>query len=91
MANDNRAVVLAKEADVRAGPDTGDTILFRVHEGTIVHYDRAEDDWILLQLSEGKRGWVGSLQRFNIDQVDQRELPLMRIASRSFHYPQKSR
>ena len=58
ISNDNRAVVLAKEADVRAGPDPGDTILFKVHEGTIVHYDRAEDDWILLQLSEDKRGWV---------------------------------
>jgi hypothetical protein len=62
MSNDDRAVVLAKEADVRAGPDTGDTILFKVHEGTIVHYDRAEDDWILLQLSESKRGWVRDRQ-----------------------------
>jgi len=36
--------------------------LFKVHAGTIVHYDRAEDDWVLLQLSESKRGWVRNNQ-----------------------------
>jgi tetratricopeptide (TPR) repeat protein len=56
--NDNRAVVLVKELEVRAGPDTKDTLLFKIHEGTIVHYDRVEDGWVLMRLSKDKRGWV---------------------------------
>jgi tetratricopeptide (TPR) repeat protein len=58
FAFDDRAVVLSQEIDVRAGPDPGDTTLFKIHEGTIVTYERAEGDWALLHLSEDKRGWA---------------------------------
>lgn len=58
MERDDRAVVLQKEVDVLAGPDSGDTVLFKLHEGTIVHSERSEDGWTLIQLTEGKRGWL---------------------------------
>ena len=55
---DNRAVVLSDEVEVRAGPDPGDTALFKIHEGTVVHHERSEGDWALLHLSKNKRGWA---------------------------------
>jgi tetratricopeptide (TPR) repeat protein len=60
IITDDRAVVLAKELDVLAGPDPQDTLLFKLHAGSIVTYERAEDRWSLIRLSEEKRGWVGS-------------------------------
>ena len=60
LATDIRAVILANEVDVLAGPDSNDTILFKLHEGTIIHRERIEDDWSLIRLSENKRGWIKS-------------------------------
>ena len=62
FTTDDRAVVLADEVEVRAGPDPGDTALFKIHEGTIVHHERSEGDWVLLHLSKNKRGWARSNQ-----------------------------
>ncbi len=69
-STDNRAVILAEEIVVRAGPDTGDTVLFKIHEGAVVHYERSEGDWVLLYLSKDKRGWVEAGQ---LERVDNRE------------------
>ncbi|MEA2102677.1 MAG: hypothetical protein U9P80_08930 [Thermodesulfobacteriota bacterium] len=55
---DDRAVVVDKEADVLAGPAKGDTLLFRLHAGTIVHEERQEHGWWLIHLSDDKRGWI---------------------------------
>ena len=55
---DDRAVVLEKEMDVLSGPQEGDTVLFRLHEGTIVYQERTEGQWVLINLSADKRGWV---------------------------------
>ena len=62
FAMDDRAVVLSDEVEVRAGPDPGDTALFRIHKGTVVHHERYEGDWVLLHLSKDKRGWALSKQ-----------------------------
>ena len=62
FTTDHRAVVLSDEVEVRAGPDPGDTVLFKIHAGTVVHYERSEGDWVLLHLSKNKRGWVRSNQ-----------------------------
>lgn len=59
-ATDNRAVVLSEEMVVQAGPDTRDTVLFKLHAGTVVRVERTENDWTLLQLSKDKRGWAQS-------------------------------
>jgi len=60
MHTDDRAVILAKEVNVLSGPDPEDTVLFKIHEGTIVHNERSEDGWELIHLSEEQRGWVQS-------------------------------
>ena len=59
-STDYRAVVLAEEVVVQAGPDSRDTVLFKLHAGTIVQVERVENDWTLLQLSKDKRGWAES-------------------------------
>jgi hypothetical protein len=58
MTTDDRAVILQKEVNVMAGPDSGDTILFRLHEGAVIHQEREEDEWALIRLPDNKRGWV---------------------------------
>jgi hypothetical protein len=57
-ASDHRAVVVSKTADALAGPEAGDTVLFRLHEGTFVTRERAESDRVLVSLPDGKRGWM---------------------------------
>jgi uncharacterized protein YgiM (DUF1202 family) len=56
--NDGRAVILKKEVNILSGPDIQDTVLFKLHEGSIVHHERAEDGWFLIRLPDKKRGWV---------------------------------
>lgn len=58
MRTDDRAVILVEEVSVRAGPHLEDTVLFKLHEGTLVHSERSEDGWILVRLQHDKRGWV---------------------------------
>jgi tetratricopeptide (TPR) repeat protein len=56
--SDDRAVILQKEVRILAGPDIEDTVLFKLHEGTLVHCERSEDGWMLIHLPDKKRGWV---------------------------------
>ena len=62
--NDDRAVILKNEVNVLAGPDIRDTVLFRLHAGTVVRFERSEDGWSLIRLPDKKRGWV------NADAID---------------------
>jgi len=55
---DHRAVVLEREVPVRAGPDKGDTVLFNLHEGTVVVRERNEGSWSLISLGDQRRGWL---------------------------------
>jgi len=55
---DDRAVILRKEVNVLAGPDAQDTVLFKLHDGAMVHVERSEDGWALVRLPDKKRGWV---------------------------------
>ena len=61
-ATDDRAVVLAEEIAVRAGPDPDDTLLFKIHKGAVVQHERTEGDWVLIHLSKDKRGWTRAAQ-----------------------------
>jgi tetratricopeptide (TPR) repeat protein len=58
VEHDDRSVILTEEVSVLAGPDSQDTVLFKLHEGTIVHHERSEDGWSLIRLPDKKRGWV---------------------------------
>jgi tetratricopeptide (TPR) repeat protein len=60
IENDDRAVILNEEVDVLAGPHSQDTVLFKLHAGTIVSRERTEDGWSLVNLPEKKRGWLKS-------------------------------
>jgi hypothetical protein len=55
---DDRAVILQAEVNVLAGPDSRDTLLFKLHEGTIVHQERSEGGWTLVRLADDRRGWL---------------------------------
>ena len=55
---DDRAVVVQEEINVLSGPDMMDTVLFKLHEGTIVNLERAEGGWSLVEISKDKRGWT---------------------------------
>jgi tetratricopeptide (TPR) repeat protein len=58
--SDDRAVILQAEVSVLAGPDTRDTVLFKLHEGAIVHLERSEEGWSLIRLPDDRRGWLRS-------------------------------
>jgi len=60
ISNDDRAVILKKEVNILAGPEKDDTILFKLHEGTVINQERTEDGWSLIRLPDKKRGWVTS-------------------------------
>lgn len=60
LNTDLRAVILSAEVDVLAGPDSNDTVLFKLHEGATVLHERTEDGWSLVRVSDSKRGWVKS-------------------------------
>ncbi|MCD4786961.1 MAG: hypothetical protein K8R09_01935, partial [Desulfobacterales bacterium] len=57
-AFDDRVVILAKEVEVLAGPNQKDTLLFKVHEGTLAYQERNESGFSLIRLPDGKRGWL---------------------------------
>ncbi len=60
IETDDRGVILADEVEVLSGPEAGDTVLFKLHAGAIVHYEREEDGWRLIGLPDRKRGWIRS-------------------------------
>jgi tetratricopeptide (TPR) repeat protein len=60
IRSDDRAVILQKEVNILAGPEGNDTVLFKLHEGTVVYQERSEDGWSLVRLPDKKRGWVKS-------------------------------
>lgn len=66
LKTDRRAVILAEEVNVLAGPDVKDTILFKLHAGAQVNYERDDDGWALIGLSDSKRGWI---EKGNIERV----------------------
>lgn len=64
-ALDTRAVVLADEVDVLAGPDVKESVLFKLHAGTTVLQEREEEGWSLVRLPDKRRGWMmrGAVER----------------------------
>jgi tetratricopeptide (TPR) repeat protein len=60
LETDDRAVIVQPELNVLAGPDPQDTVLFKLHAGTMVQVGRSEDGWALVRLPDKKRGWVRS-------------------------------
>jgi len=53
-------VVLAREITVRAGNGINNTALFQLHDGAEFEIIEQDEDWIKIELEDGKRGWVKS-------------------------------
>jgi tetratricopeptide (TPR) repeat protein len=66
---DDRAVVLPAEVSIFSGPDERETVLFKLHSGTVVHEERSEDGWALVRFSGERRGWAkgGQIERIRPD------------------------
>jgi tetratricopeptide (TPR) repeat protein len=62
-----RAVVLAGTAEVRGRPYANAESLFTLTEGTRVQCEREEDEWIEVQLSNNRHGWVARSSLVKID------------------------
>ncbi len=58
IETDDRCVVLPEQVAVLAGPEWGDTALFSLHQGAVVHAEREEGGWTLIRLTGKKRGWL---------------------------------
>ncbi|GMQ80757.1 MAG: hypothetical protein BMS9Abin05_0185 [Rhodothermia bacterium] len=54
----SEAVVLVEEADLYDQPDTDSEISDYIHEGLVVGIVSEGDDWALVQLPNGARGWI---------------------------------
>jgi hypothetical protein len=54
------AVVITQEVSVRAGNGINNTALFQLHDGVECRNAQQEQDWVKIELADGKRGWVES-------------------------------
>lgn len=56
--NSGRAIITAKEVDLRSGPDEVSTSILRLHEGTSLHLLDRIGDWYKIRLVDGEQGWL---------------------------------
>lgn len=52
------AVVITREVSVRAGNGIHNTVLFQLHDGVECRIVEQEQDWVKIELADGKRGWI---------------------------------
>ncbi|MFK7827539.1 MAG: SH3 domain-containing protein [Oligoflexales bacterium] len=50
--------VSAKNAAVRSGPGEFNTQVFELHQGAPIMINEEENEWFLIGLSDGKKGWI---------------------------------
>ena len=55
-------VIYSLKAEVRSEPNTFSTRLFEVHEGLKVSINQLENDWVKIELLDGKTGWISNDQ-----------------------------
>ena len=54
----NLGVIYSLKAEVRSEPNTFSTRLFEVHEGLKVSINQLENNWVKIELLDGKTGWI---------------------------------
>ncbi|MCB9366583.1 MAG: tetratricopeptide repeat protein [Calditrichaeota bacterium] len=64
--NEKYGIVMTERADVNSGPTAEATQLFSLHEGTKVKLGEALSDWVAVELSDGRKGW---LQRGLVEEI----------------------
>ena len=55
-----RGVVVASESEVRSGPGDDYTLQFKVHEGLEFKIKDKKNNWLVIYLPNGARGWLKS-------------------------------
>ena len=58
---DRPAIVFAQESKVKSEPNLRSEESFRLHEGTKVQVIETYNDWKKIELSDGKVGWISSV------------------------------
>ena len=58
----NLGIIYSPKAEVRSEPNTFSTRLFEVHEGLKVSINKLENDWVEIELLDGKTGWISNDQ-----------------------------
>lgn len=56
--NDKPAIIFAESTEVKSEPSLGSDAAFRLHEGTKVQIIGQDDDWVRIELIDGKDGWI---------------------------------
>ncbi len=57
-AGSSIGVILPKQIDVHSGWNAGTAALFQLHQGAIVTLAREKEQWVELELPDGKTGWT---------------------------------
>ncbi|RMA66137.1 tetratricopeptide repeat protein [Ulvibacter antarcticus] len=58
VKNDKPAIIFAESVEVKSEPNLGSAVAFRLHEGTKVQVLAEDNDWVRIQLVNGKDGWM---------------------------------
>ena len=56
--NNKPAIIFAASSDVREAPNLGSEISFILHEGTKIQILEKDTDWGLIEIANGKEGWI---------------------------------
>jgi len=56
--NNNNAIIQSSSVSVKSAPVHSGTDLFIIHEGLKVKVLDSENDWLKIELADGKEGWV---------------------------------
>ncbi|MCF7886575.1 MAG: tetratricopeptide repeat protein [Candidatus Marinimicrobia bacterium] len=56
----DRGIILKEEIETVAAPQRGSTTLFLIHKGTKVKIIDRDDNWLKIELIDGKQGWIES-------------------------------
>ena len=53
-----KGVILNDVVNIYAAPDSESTTLFNIHEGTVISILDKDDNWLKIELIDGKQGWL---------------------------------
>ena len=56
--SDRPAIVFSESAEVKSEPNLRSDIAFILHEGTKVQILETDEDWLKIELADGKDGWI---------------------------------
>ncbi len=56
----DKAIIFVPSVTIKSEPDENSTELFLLHEGTKVAIEQMENDWVMIRLPDGKKGWIKS-------------------------------